>query len=573
MPKQENQKTVEIGFEDFKDGYVYDLMDVANSTSSFFILRNFVYLGELGKSPICISPRYGITKIVSVPLPESQECKAAYYFNGKYIGASDTKLYYWDGSSAWVLIGNLDAAPNDFKIFDDNLIICDGGVTKICDTSWNFNKLHNYYQNELIGTGDGVTTTFTLLHFPIVPNSQYIYLNSVLKTEGTDYTINDTTGVIVFSVAPATGVSITGDYLHKDAGPKSKKALVRGSRLLLTVDSDNPSHIWQSGILNPYAWNSDGVGGVPDGGFELISPKDGTEIKDFAIYFEKLYTIKNITLFCSSFGTDGKISTTADSVSGLDVKSNRSLLQLVNNLILVSRNETAMFESKIAGVSDFLSGNFVSKGKVNKLHVQFSDENNVVEYQPMENLVWIKFKNLHPILVLNSDGLWTEFTFSFPVNNFNYTKNNEFLISGGDGYIYKYDKTKYKDNEIAIKPCFYTTYSDFGSSLVNKETNQWAVLVNSDYQVDLTLKFYVDNATIKTYTNNITLNFSKFLLTEDASMLTSAATFITGISENVVNNVFDGFCFKKLMVGLTLDNYTENNIVIRGIKFITKVSI
>lgn len=65
---------------------------------------------------------------------------------------------------------------------------------------------------EAVGTGDGLDTTFNLDNFPIVPNSETIYLDGVPQSEGTNYTINDTTGLITFTVAPANGVVITADY-------------------------------------------------------------------------------------------------------------------------------------------------------------------------------------------------------------------------------------------------------------------------------------------------------------------------------------------------------------------------
>ncbi len=44
----------------------------------------------------------------------------------------------------------------------------------------------------------------------IVSGSVNVYLNSVLQTSG--YSVNNNTGVITFTAAPASGVSITADY-------------------------------------------------------------------------------------------------------------------------------------------------------------------------------------------------------------------------------------------------------------------------------------------------------------------------------------------------------------------------
>lgn len=69
-----------------------------------------------------------------------------------------------------------------------------------------------YSAGETVGTGNGVLTTFTLSNIPILADSQSVFLDGVLKTETTDYTINDTTGVITFLVAPANGVVVTANY-------------------------------------------------------------------------------------------------------------------------------------------------------------------------------------------------------------------------------------------------------------------------------------------------------------------------------------------------------------------------
>ncbi|MBU0599078.1 hypothetical protein KKF61_08915, partial [Patescibacteria group bacterium] len=67
---------------------------------------------------------------------------------------------------------------------------------------------------EVVGTGDDTETDFNLDHFPIVTDSETIYLDGVVQVEGAlnDYTIVPATGVITFVVAPGAGVIITADY-------------------------------------------------------------------------------------------------------------------------------------------------------------------------------------------------------------------------------------------------------------------------------------------------------------------------------------------------------------------------
>ncbi|MEZ5691479.1 MAG: DUF2460 domain-containing protein [Rickettsiales bacterium] len=75
---------------------------------------------------------------------------------------------------------------------------------------------------QLIGTGDGVATDFQLIKSydsggvienrtinKPVSDSVVVYLDGVVSSS---YTLDDTTGVVQFSVAPAVGVIITADF-------------------------------------------------------------------------------------------------------------------------------------------------------------------------------------------------------------------------------------------------------------------------------------------------------------------------------------------------------------------------
>lgn len=76
-----------------------------------------------------------------------------------------------------------------------------------------------------IGTGDAVDTTFQLVKLygsgaqqrsrtitnPISGTVE-IYLDGVLKTEATDYTIDYETGIVSFAVAPGAGVAVTAKF-------------------------------------------------------------------------------------------------------------------------------------------------------------------------------------------------------------------------------------------------------------------------------------------------------------------------------------------------------------------------
>lgn len=65
---------------------------------------------------------------------------------------------------------------------------------------------------EAVGTGTGVLNVFTLDNAPVYPLSDAVYVDAVLKTRDVDYTIDNATGTITFTVAPALNAVITADY-------------------------------------------------------------------------------------------------------------------------------------------------------------------------------------------------------------------------------------------------------------------------------------------------------------------------------------------------------------------------
>lgn len=65
---------------------------------------------------------------------------------------------------------------------------------------------------EDVGTGDGKTIVFHLANTPVMASSDKVYVDGVLTT---DYTIDYTTGEIIFAKAPKRRKVITADYEYK----------------------------------------------------------------------------------------------------------------------------------------------------------------------------------------------------------------------------------------------------------------------------------------------------------------------------------------------------------------------
>ena len=61
-------------------------------------------------------------------------------------------------------------------------------------------------------TGDGSTTTFTLTTAGVNTNSAWVYYNGVMMKPSTDYTVNESTGVVTFTFAPTSSSEIMVRY-------------------------------------------------------------------------------------------------------------------------------------------------------------------------------------------------------------------------------------------------------------------------------------------------------------------------------------------------------------------------
>jgi hypothetical protein len=66
--------------------------------------------------------------------------------------------------------------------------------------------------DERVGTGDGSNTVFQLRHVPVMADSQTVRVGGTAKTEGVDYTLDDSSGKLVFLQAPDEGDEITASY-------------------------------------------------------------------------------------------------------------------------------------------------------------------------------------------------------------------------------------------------------------------------------------------------------------------------------------------------------------------------
>ena len=66
--------------------------------------------------------------------------------------------------------------------------------------------------NEVVGTGDGSDTSFTLASSPVIPGTVIMYSNGTAQTLGANYDVDYRTGIVTFTAAPASGARVDATY-------------------------------------------------------------------------------------------------------------------------------------------------------------------------------------------------------------------------------------------------------------------------------------------------------------------------------------------------------------------------
>ena len=623
VPKIKQPKLRRFAFNNFVAGLITDVPATALPENAVSDIENFRYIsssmldeaGNIVRGAI-VAPRPGLTRISNTPLPDERECVAAYYFpyasgNGPcYVLAGyDTvnnnyKLYYLDASNDPVEIGDLDGKPT-FNTFYNNLIISDGGITKVWDGS-TLRKLDNYFEDEVVGTGDGAATQFTgnLNNLPVKESSVVI----TYVSGGTTYTITDdgsgnligdvdpagnntinySTGAYDFTCSntPDNGVNLLADYKQKEKGPKSTLCLKRPDRLWLVGDSDNPSYLWFSGsIVHAECldiWNSDGAfatGGASanlGGGYQPIAKDDGTDLMSAAMFFNRLFLYKGETYYSVKFDENGFI----DPSTGVEPRlwsvgciSTRLAITAQDTMLVLANEGLMDIKAVEASFGDLLTAN-MSKDRINKTILTHLNSNAYADYYPYDNQYWLQLDGLDYILVFdNVHKNWTKYKFSQEWAGFNWSPNDgEMLICGKNGHLYKLDRAVYKDDDTAFQPYLKTAYSNFGFPSFYKDIVQWAVLGEGDYGFNLGVKVYWDRSYSTSYDVNFPSAWTDNITVDDlTTMQVDDLDFFSFDDEPSRLEHYHNLFFRELMVKVTLEEWIDPSTYFKGIEFLGEV--
>jgi hypothetical protein len=212
-----------------------------------------------------------------------------YLFHGSKIFTWDTQMYKQTGSSAPVSIKTgLANADGSFYSFNDKLYYVNGTNFVVVDSSLSASDVVGYIPTLIISSppagggttfeqinllqpgfktsfsGDGTTKIYQLPLKGLDATAVTATVDGVAKVEGTDFTVNRSTGVVTFTTAPTNGTNNVIITAYKTVSGnadriKNCKYLIdyggdNDTRLFAWGNDDFRNRVFRSGLLDPTYW-------------------------------------------------------------------------------------------------------------------------------------------------------------------------------------------------------------------------------------------------------------------------------------------------------------------------------
>lgn len=234
-----------------------------------------------------------------------------------------------------------------------------------------FNMLTPSFKDSF--SADGAATAYQLSLSGLDATSITATVNGVTKTEGVDFTVNRTTGVVTFTSAPATGTNNVIIQAAKTISGYSTRVLKcryaidyggeNDTRMFLSGNPDYPNRIYRSGLVDASYW--------PDNTFQNVGT-DFEAITGFAKQGEKLAIFKERSLFFCVYTNEGGTITfptyPINSTVGCDMPGT---IQIIDNNPVFGNTETGLYvllrtsvkdESVVRPISGNINGTTLRNG-------------------------------------------------------------------------------------------------------------------------------------------------------------------------------------------------------------------
>ncbi|OCZ54311.1 hypothetical protein [Dehalobacter sp. TeCB1] len=354
---KERALTKRYGQEIFWSGLPGPILQVYKKFSGYAIIHSGtgLYKGDYS------------TKTTTLLYNSLTASKGSFFvFKNKDTGASI--LYYLNGHEYVQYDGTTVTVPTGYI----PLVVTGRAPTGGGNILEQYNRLQPGFKNSFSGNGSATAYTLTLANLDATTVTCTI--GGVAKTEGTDFTVNRTTGVVTFTTAPATGtdnVVITA-YKTDSAG----KAVIMACKYTETFGGNNDSRVfvagdtttyYYSGLLDPTyfpedQYNNAGV--------------DDTKITGFGKQYDILAVFKEQSLYSVTYSFDGTdvsfpMVQLSDSV-GCDMPNT---IQLINDHLVwcntysgaqILTSTTLKTEKDINPLSENINGTLQNPGLLNE---------------------------------------------------------------------------------------------------------------------------------------------------------------------------------------------------------------
>jgi hypothetical protein len=491
-----------------------------------------------------------------------------------FLLAHNTNLYTQSGNAQPVQIyGTLANATVSFFVFNDKCYIMDGvkylvydgtsvsNVTPYVPTLTisgkpganpagtlleDFNLLGAGFQENY--SGDGTGKDFALSLNPLDATLVTALVNNVPKVEGTDFTVDRTTGVVTFTTAPSTGTNNVEIIAHKtqtgfaDRIKKCTFSIKFGgsndTRMFLSGNPDYPEYVWRLGLNDPtYA---------PENGFYTFPD----EVKGFSKQYDYLVVHRAIGIHQVTFDlSTGEASFPSKPINDqVGTLAPNSIQIIENNPVSLSKDGVFMLtqsnvrdERNVQHISTNVDAQLLSEPNLDqavsvdydrKYWLAINGNVYVYDYAIQE---WYPYDNIHASCFIERD-------------------RQLYFGSSTDGLIYRFmsdsEPAPFNDDGLAINAYWKSKYLTFGADELRKLVEKvfFSLKPNTRTSADL---YYISNkkesALIKTKRmdlldfRNLDFNNFTFILSSfpQEVMAKIKAKKITHFQLKLVNNKLD----------------------------------
>ncbi|MCX8129780.1 MAG: hypothetical protein N3I35_06740 [Clostridia bacterium] len=464
-------------------------------------------------------------------------------YNGKKVFAWNTKLYTQIGTSAPVeIMSGLSNTKGYFYVFNDILYYKNGvDFVKVTSSHVASSALTGAYIPTLTvstpptggGTtnesrnliqpgfkqkynGDGSSTAYTIIYTLLDATTITATANGVAKTEGVDFSVNRTTGILTFNVAPVSGTNNVEITAYKtfsgdaDKIIKATRATLYGggtndSRIFICGNSEYPNVYWYTGLTGSTNYDATYY---PEFNFNRIG-SDNKAISNWSYLYSSLIALKEdgvykITYSSSSGSVTFPVSILNRQV-GCDMPDSVQIIQdspvFGNTVSGLHRIVPTYIESEknVASISSLINGRGVTAPglldhDINDLQNCTSVDDGQKYYLIVGDVAYVWDYELSPFTGNQNNLIWYYYT-GINANCWAFIQRVLYYGDRTNGYLVKFQDNK-NDFGNAINAIWRSKLFDFNAPERLKDVTQIWLTTKALGGTALTINYFDENNTL-----------------------------------------------------------------------------